>query len=51
MGIKEYTDRLAICKSCPYMKKKLTGSYCELCGCIIKIKAKMPDEKCPVGKW
>lgn len=51
MGVKEYTDRLAICKACPKMAKKLTGSYCQLCGCIIKLKARKENEKCPLGKW
>ena len=51
MGVKEYTDRLAICKACPQMAKKLTGSYCQLCGCILKLKAMKENETCPLGKW
>ena len=51
MGLKEYTDRMAICKDCPQMQKKLTGSYCLLSGCILKFKASKENESCHLGKW
>lgn len=40
--------RLAICKGCEYY-----GSYgrCTKCGCILAIKARLPNMKCPVSKW
>jgi len=51
MGIKVYTDRMAICKECPQMVKKMLGSYCVVCGCILRLKASKSNEKCPLGKW
>lgn len=39
--------RLAICRSCP----KWTGTSCKVCGCFVNLKVKIPEEKCPEGKW
>jgi hypothetical protein len=42
-------ERLAICKGCPeYIK--LT-KQCLKCGCIMPLKAKLPDASCPLHKW
>ena len=44
-----YKDRLAICKSCKYYFK-LTGQ-CKRCLCFMKVKARLANQSCPVGKW
>jgi hypothetical protein len=51
MGLKQYDDRMKICRECPKLKRKLTGSYCEICGCNMKIKSQIASSKCPLGKW
>jgi len=39
--------RLAICGGCD----QWTGTTCKQCGCFTKLKVKIPEEKCPLGKW
>jgi len=39
--------RLAICGGCD----QWTGTTCKMCGCFTKLKVKIPEEKCPLGKW
>lgn len=39
--------RLAVCKGCD----KWTGTSCKVCGCFVNLKVKIPEEKCPEGKW
>ena len=46
---KDASDRLAICKKCPFFIK-LT-KQCTKCGCIMTQKAKLTDASCPIGKW
>jgi len=57
---KEYQERAAICKGCKYYKP-LTGTCGtfgmprknkegKTCGCIIKIKAYLEDQSCPLNK-
>ena len=43
----ESKARLAICESCD----QWTGHACKICGCFVKLKVKIPEEKCPAGKW
>jgi hypothetical protein len=43
----ESKARLAICESCD----QWTGKSCKICGCFVKLKVKIPEEKCPAGKW
>jgi hypothetical protein len=43
------TKRYSICKACPELIK-LT-SQCKKCGCFMKMKAKLADATCPIGKW
>lgn len=43
----ESKARLAICQSCD----QWTGTSCKLCGCFVKLKVRIPEEKCPAGKW
>ena len=41
--------RFAICLQCPELIK--ITSQCRQCGCIMKAKTKLPNAKCPIGKW
>lgn len=46
----EYERRLSICRNCPH----ITGTkapVCNLCGCLLKMKARLLDFGCPIGKW
>ena len=43
----ESKTRLAVCHKCD----KWTGTSCKVCGCFVKLKVKIPQEKCPEGKW
>jgi hypothetical protein len=42
-------QRLAICQTCPNFIKSTT--QCKECGCIMKLKAKLPNASCPINKW
>lgn len=39
--------RLGICKACPHLQ----GSKCEVCGCILAVKAGLNGATCPIKKW
>jgi tetratricopeptide (TPR) repeat protein len=39
--------RLQTCGTCPHH----TGVRCKLCGCFTTVKAWLPHEQCPIGKW
>jgi hypothetical protein len=41
--------RFSICKQCPEYIKLTT--QCKKCGCVMKLKTKMANAECPVGKW
>jgi hypothetical protein len=41
--------RLSICETCPNFIKSTT--QCKECGCIMKLKAKLPNASCPINKW
>lgn len=41
--------RLDMCHMCPSLIKA-TGQ-CGECGCIVKLKTKLQDERCPLDKW
>lgn len=43
----ESKARLVVCHGCD----KWTGTSCKVCGCFVNLKVKMPEEKCPEGKW
>jgi len=43
----ESKARLAVCHGCD----KWTGTSCKVCGCYVNLKVKIPEEKCPEGKW
>ena len=46
-----YTDRINECYKCDKAEKKLLSLHCKVCGCNMKIKARMKDAKCPLDKW
>ncbi len=39
--------QLATCGGCAYH----TGIRCRVCGCFTTVKAHLPHETCPAGKW
>jgi tetratricopeptide (TPR) repeat protein len=39
--------RLEACGQCSHH----TGVRCKLCGCFTSVKARLPHETCPLGKW
>jgi tetratricopeptide (TPR) repeat protein len=39
--------RLGTCGGCEHH----TGLRCRVCGCFTTVKARMPHEDCPLGKW
>ena len=41
--------RLAICRGCEFFKPKT--ERCGKCGYFMKLKTKLENAKCPVGKW
>lgn len=41
--------RFGICTSCPEFNEILQN--CKLCGCFMRVKTWMPEQKCPVDKW
>lgn len=44
--------RLEICNICEYkVKVKGIGDICGICGCILKSKTTVDNEKCPKNKW
>lgn len=46
-----YESRLEKCMACQYLEY---GTTCMQCGCIVQIRAKMPDSSCPYPhnhKW
>lgn len=45
----EFASRLSICDSCPEFLKYT--KQCKKCGCVMPMKAKLKDAKCPIGSW
>lgn len=43
----QYRQRLKTCQPCEHR----VGGKCLQCGCWVQIKARLPSEKCPEGKW
>lgn len=41
--------RFDICLSCPELIK--STHQCKKCGCFMKLKTKLNDATCPLGKW
>lgn len=41
--------RFDICKACPEFIPLTT--QCKKCGCIMRLKTKLPQATCPLNKW
>lgn len=41
--------RYGICESCPELTKHT--KQCKQCGCFMKLKVKLAEAVCPLGKW
>lgn len=39
--------RVDMCHNCPFYK----NGGCTLCGCMVSVKARIKEFRCPVGKW
>ncbi|MBA95805.1 MAG: hypothetical protein CMP21_08835 [Rickettsiales bacterium] len=48
-SLKDVKKRLSICKECEFLFKPT--KTCKKCGCFMKIKARMSNVSCPIGKW
>ena len=44
-------ERLAICAACEHLKAIRKTTWCGICKCYIPAKARVEDEKCPLGRW
>ena len=42
-------ERLAICEGCIHYHTP--DDRCKICGCLMKVKASLAVESCPVNKW
>jgi hypothetical protein len=40
-------ERIGVCKTCDRYRMWVCGE----CGCFVPAKARVPDEKCVLGKW
>ena len=47
----EFMNRMRICGECPHLNKGIKISRCNLCGCILGLKARSKKEHCPINKW
>ena len=45
----EAMARFNECTKCPELIKATT--QCKQCGCIMKLKVKLKEAVCPIGKW
>ncbi len=43
----EKARRLGICAVCEFY----TGTRCRKCGCVMRFKARLATEHCPIAKW
>ena len=41
--------RMNICEVCPQLIK--ATHQCKECGCLMKLKTKLIEAVCPIGKW
>lgn len=41
--------RMLICEDCPRLIRET--KQCRECGCFMKLKTKLANAKCPIGKW
>lgn len=51
-SIVDVEARLSICKSCPYVISPETSLIrCDVCKCMLELKVKSENSRCPIGKW
>lgn len=43
-----YTSRFNCCKSC---ENFMYGSTCAVCGCVMQVRSRLAEGKCPQKKW
>ena len=43
-----YNERFSVCSEC---EKLMYGSTCAVCGCVMQVRARLADGKCPLKKW
>jgi hypothetical protein len=43
------TRRLAICRACD--RFDATRTVCTVCGCLLDIKIRWNEQKCPLSRW
>lgn len=43
-------ERRNKCNSCE-LKSKFIVDYCDKCKCVIALKTKAIEERCPIGQW
>ena len=44
-------ERLNICKECKHSNQTQFGEMCNICGCFLQVKTKIPFFHCPISKW
>lgn len=44
-------ERFKVCMSCPFISTKSKFGVCRQCGCLVYLKTKIINTKCPKGKW
>ena len=44
----KYAERFGICEACD---KLLYGSTCSVCGCVMQVRSRLADGRCPDKKW
>lgn len=42
-------QRLQVCRACQWYDS--LWIRCRHCGCFLKAKVKLKNQKCPIGKW
>ena len=47
VSAEDYQQRLEACNSCPNLKEGGIADTCKLCGCVVKMKAKLATSTCP----
>ena len=43
-----YAERFGVCGEC---ESFLYGSTCSVCGCVMQVRARLADGRCPKKKW
>lgn len=43
--------RKSVCEGCPKLKNLGAMRQCTECGCVLNLKWKLADQKCPLGLW